>query len=359
MLRAQVECLTSQNEILRARLSELGSRKPYAVGLRLKIVWHMEYFRIPRRRIRKHLGIPRGTLYRWLHRFEGGELAKRQKAEPANKTPTDLACLIWEMFRANPHWGRRRIAMTIQALGTFIAASTVRNILIKRRPRMAPMLPAMAAVVKTGLQAAPRQVAAYYPNHVWSADRTRVYRWGVWPIWVLVAIDHFSRKLVLVSAPKSNDGDTAAEALQNAFVSHGTPKHLITDREGIFKGQALQVLLERSHTSHRLGAIGKSGSISVTERAIWTLKYEWLRRVPLIRGPQHLSELLADFAGYYNEWRSHTTLRGATPESRWVGRRWMAPERSQKTLPSHVERRLFPEVGITAYRPPGAGLKPG
>jgi hypothetical protein len=37
----------------------------------------------------------------------------------------------------------------------------------------------------------------------------------------------------------------------------------------------------------------------------------------------------------------------------------MVPERSQKTLPSHVERRLFPEVGITAYRLPGTGLKPG
>jgi hypothetical protein len=39
-------------------------------------------------------------------------------------------------------------------------------------------------------------IVARYPNHVWSVDRTRVLRWGLWPTWVLVAIDHFSRRVV-------------------------------------------------------------------------------------------------------------------------------------------------------------------
>ena len=42
------------------------------------------------------------------------------------------------------------------------------------------------------------------------------------------------------------------------------------------------------------------GSIAVTERLIWTLKHEWLERVVLIRGLDHLGELLADFEQYYN-----------------------------------------------------------
>jgi hypothetical protein len=33
----------------------------------------------------------------------------------------------------------------------------------------------------------------------------------------------------------------------------------------------------------------------VTERLIWTLKPEWLARVVLIRGLEHLRELLAEF----------------------------------------------------------------
>ena len=197
-LRDRVQRLTSQNQVLKARLGEVRSRKPYSWGLRLKVLWHMEYFSIPRRRITQHLAVPRGTFYRWLHAFEKGDLGKREPVEPVNKTPRDLARLVWEMFTANPHWGRRRIAMTIQALGTFIAASTVRDILL--RPRLKPVPAARPAVQQTRGEFAPRQIVARYPNHVWSVDLTRVYRWGLWPTSVLVAIDHFSREVVTVTA---------------------------------------------------------------------------------------------------------------------------------------------------------------
>jgi transposase len=298
-LRARVECLTSENQILRTRLAELGSRRPYGISLRLKVLWHMEYFRVARRTIRNHLGIPRCTLYRWLHRFEKGEPGKHPQGEPANKTPCELAGLVWEMFMASPHWGRRHIAMTIQALGIFIAASTVRNILIRRKPKTAPVLPAIATVRKAVRHTTPRRVVARYPNHVWSGDRTRVHRWGIWPTWVLVAVDHFSRKLVLLATPSGNEGGAVEQALEYAFVSSGTPKHLITDREGVFRSETLSSLLARCNVSHRVGAVGQSGSISVTERAIWTLKYEWLRRVPMIRGLDHLNGLPAAAKGFW------------------------------------------------------------
>lgn len=136
-LRDRVQCLTSQNQVLKARLGEVRSRKPYSWGLRLKVLWHMEYFSIPRRRITQHLAVPRGTFYRWLHAFEKGDLGKREPVETVNKTPSDLAGLVWEMFTANPHWGRRRIAMTIQALGTFIALGHSRGRLCYICPQQA------------------------------------------------------------------------------------------------------------------------------------------------------------------------------------------------------------------------------
>ena len=90
-LRDRVQCLTSQNRVLKARLGEVRSRKPYSWGLRLKVLWYMEYFSIPRRRITQHLAVPRGTFYRWLHAFEQGDLGKREPVEPVNKTPRGLA----------------------------------------------------------------------------------------------------------------------------------------------------------------------------------------------------------------------------------------------------------------------------
>ncbi|MGD0111335.1 MAG: hypothetical protein ABSD48_05675 [Armatimonadota bacterium] len=50
---------------------------------------------------------------------------------------------------------------------------------------------------------------------------------------------------------------------------------------------------------------------SCAERVILTPKYEWLRRLPVIRGLDHLDRLLRDFALYYSDYRGPTTLGGA------------------------------------------------
>jgi len=67
----------------------------------------------------------------------------------------------------------------------------------------------------------------------------------------------------------------------------------------VFISDLFAELLRRWNVKQRFGAVGKHGSIAVTERAILTLKQEWLRRVPAIRGFDHLSVLLRDFGLYY------------------------------------------------------------
>jgi hypothetical protein len=100
----------------------------------------------------------------------------------------------------------------------------------------------------------------------------------------------------------------------------------------------------------RLGAVGKHGSIAVAERVILTLKDEWLKRVPVIRGLNHLSRLLRDFEIYYNEYRGHTTLGGAVPSTIHRGEQWSKPGKSEKGIPENVKRHVFPDTQITAYR---------
>ncbi len=89
---------------------------------------------------------------------------------------------------------------------------------------------------------------------------------------------------------------------------------------------------------------------STTERVIRTLKYEWLNRVPVIRGLEHLGRLLCDFAVYYNEYRGHAKLGGAIPSVLHRGEQWTKPERSAKILPVDAERRVFADTRVTAYR---------
>jgi hypothetical protein len=70
--------------------------------------WHMEAFQIPRRRVSRYFGIARSTLYRWLHKIAD----QKPSNTAANKTPTELATLAWEITKANLSWG----LWTIQVL---------------------------------------------------------------------------------------------------------------------------------------------------------------------------------------------------------------------------------------------------
>jgi len=140
------------------------------------------------------------------------------------------------------------------------------------------------------------------------------------------------------------------DALEAAFLRHGPPKHIITDQEGVFISSVFAELLRQWNVKQRFGAVGRHGSIAVTERAILTLKQEWLRRVRGIRGLNHLSQVLDDFSEYYNHWRGHSTIGGAIPSVIHRGDRWQRPDRSQKTLSGNIDRRFFPDTRVTAFR---------
>jgi transposase InsO family protein len=125
---------------------------------------------------------------------------------------------------------------------------------------------------------------------------------------------------------------------------------VITDQEGVFTGEVFAELLRDWDVRHRFGAVGKHGSIAVTERAILTLKQEWLRRVPVIRGLDHLRQLLDDFSHDYNEWRGHSTIGGAVPSAIHRGAVWERPDRAAKTVSGIIQQRSFPDVRVTAFR---------
>ena len=227
----------------------------------------------------------------------------------------------------------------------FVAASTVRNVLLRPRPRRAPA----AAKAETSPEK-PRKIVVRHPNHVWSVDRTRVWRSGLFPTWVLVAIDHFSRMVTAVRPLKGPNAGWVVGALEDAFLHHGAPKHIVTDQEGVFISDTFRDLLSPWRVKQRVGALGKHGSVAVTEPAILTLKREWLARVPVIRGIDHLAGLLDDFEVYCNQYRGHTTLGGALPALIHRGEQRSGPRKSAKRLPANVERRIFADTGITACR---------
>jgi transposase InsO family protein len=139
-------------------------------------------------------------------------------------------------------------------------------------------------------------------------------------------------------------------ALESAIEKYGAPKHIISDHGGVFIGIVFAELLGKYHIKPRLGAIGKHGSIAVTERANKTLKYEWLKQVALIKGIDHLMELCKEFELWYNSWRPHMTLDGLRPDDVYYDKKPDKPERDAKTVPGNIEQYYFRQTRITGYR---------
>ena len=307
-LRDRVAQLEVELLLARSRVDQKRQKPRYTQKERLLVLWYLEYFQIPKRQVQKRLGVARSTLYRWLKKVDDEEMHGKP---PANKTPQEIVGLVWSIAKANPHWGRMRISMQLALLNVFLAASTVRNILNRPHPA-GPTVP-IRGKTETSNDPNDRVIPAWRPNHVWSVDRTIVYRWGLWPTHVLVAIDHFSRKVVCVAPLEGPNSGWTIQAMEKAFRNHGVPKHMLTDREGVLTGMAFAETMANWNIKHRFGAVGKHGSIAVTERVIKTLKYEWLNRVPILKGFDHLSDLCESFAEWYNNWKPHTTIDGATP----------------------------------------------
>ena len=343
-LRDRVAELQSQVEILK-QLYKPDNTTRYTCRERLMIIFHITYFAVPRRKVHECFGVARSNFYRWLDAIDGRRKAVRQAW---NRTAADVAALVWGVVQANSHWGRIRIANQLRLLGVFVAPSTVRNILSRPKP------PSPAAEQDVEAQqrvvSERRSVPAFYPNHVWSVDLTEVLCWGIWRVYVIVAIDHFSRKVVCVRPLAADCTQCIIDALELAFRAFGPPKHLISDHGSGFDSAEMTDFLKPFGVKQRFGAVGKHGSIAVTERVNRTLKEEWLRRVPLIRGSGHLAELCESFALWYNEWRPHMTLGGFRPMDFY---RRDVPElvdSDAKVVPLNIERRRFAQTRVEGFR---------
>ncbi|MHC4232757.1 MAG: DDE-type integrase/transposase/recombinase [Planctomycetota bacterium] len=342
-LRDTVDQQQMQITILQKGLQKKQTNKRYTLREKLFILSYMEIFQVPRRRVKEKLGVAKSTLYRWLHKIE----EQTPPRIPANKTPAEIAALIWEITKANSSWGRIRIANQLALLNIFISGSTVRNILNRPNP---PAGPKPATKLKIVQKEESRSIPAWYPNHVWSIDTTIVFSWGLWKIHVCVVIDHFSRKVVTAVPLEGPNAGWINNALESAIEKYGPPKHIISDQAHVFTGEVFAELLGKYNIKPRLGAIGKHGSIAVTERANKTLKYEWLKRVALIKGIDHLTEVCDDFQIWYNSWRPHMTLEGFRPDDVYFNNKPDKPERNAKTVPCNIEQHFFRQTRVMGYR---------
>jgi len=139
-----------------------------------------------------------------------------------------------------------------------------------------------------------------------------------WPFcwWVAVVMDHYSRRIMGIAVFSRQPTSEAVRACLGRAIhrARATPRHLISDKGPQFWCDGFKEWCRRKGIKPRFGAIGRHGSIAVTERLILTLKQgiACLLLVPLRR--ERFGLELDRLATWYNEHRPHMSLGGRTPD---------------------------------------------
>jgi hypothetical protein len=140
----------------------------------------------------------------------------------------------------------------------------------------------------------------------------------VWPFcwWVFVIVDHFSRKGVgFAIFKKQPTSEEITAVLDKAVQRNGrAPKYTVTDKGCQFHCKNYENWCQENDIKPRFGAVGKHGSIAVTERFIKSLKDEGTHRIDVPFNFNDMREELALYFEWYNKYRPHEYLNGGTPQ---------------------------------------------
>ena len=117
-------------------------------------------------------------------------------------------------------------------------------------------------------------------------------------------------------------GKQTAEFLDSVVAKVGrAPKYTITDKGSQFhRCGEYQGWCDQHGVKPRFGKVGKHGSIAVVERFILSLKDECTRRVKVSFNVAQFEDELSAYIAWFNLYRPHMTLDGATPEEKYSGR---------------------------------------
>ena len=204
-----------------------------------------------------------------------------------------------------------------------------------------------------------RTIVARRPNHTWNVDLTTIDTSGTstpWPPycappskpftwWIAVIVDHFSRRAMGFAVfPKQPSAKAMTRVLDRAIARVGAaPKYTVTD-QGVQFRNVFKRWGRRPGIAPRFGAVGKHGSIAVTERFILSLKTELLRKILVPFDSTDLRRSIARHFDWYNEYRPHRSLGGATPLEVYRG-----------AQPANERRRISPR---SRYPAEGVCAKP-
>ena len=291
--------------VLRHQLNVLQQRAPRRLHLRwvdrALFVWL--YRRYPR--ILDAVTIVRPeTVVRW-HRM-GYAAYWRWKSRPRGGRPRirkEVRDLIRRISIENPLWGAPRIHGELLKLGIDVAQSTVSIYMAPRQGR--PL-----ETWKTFLRNHMGEIA--------SIDLFVVPTIAFRRLFVFLVLGHRRRQLLGFAVTENPTAEWLARQITEAFPWDTAPKYLIHDNDrafgGVFKARVRAMGIRDQPTSYR--SPWQNGH---AERLIGSVRRECTDHL-IAFNAEHLRRILAPYATYYNEVRTHVSLGKDAPCTRLIER---------------------------------------
>ena len=244
------------------------------------------------------------TILRW-HRtgFKAFWRWKSRNRAGRPKIDCGLRDLIQRMSKENPQWGAARIHGELLMLGFEVAQSTVSKYMV--RVRNPP-----SQTWKTFLRNHTEAIAAI--------DMCIVPTLTFDLLFAFLVLGHGRRQLLWFEVTRHPIAEWLARQITEAFPWTSAPAYLVRDNDGAY-GHVFTSRVRAMGIRDRPTSPGSPWQNGYVERLIGTVRRECLDRM-LIFGESHLRRVLASYAVYYNQARTHLALQKDAPLHRAVQR---------------------------------------
>jgi transposase InsO family protein len=297
--------LEAESLVLRHQLNVLQRRAPGRAQLRWldRAVFIWLYRRCPH--ILDAMTIVRPeTVVRW-HRM-GFAAYWRWKSYPRGGRPRiskEVRDLIRRMSLENPLWGATKIHGELLKLGIEVAQSTVSIYMVPRRDR--PL-----QTWKTFLR-----------NHmegIASIDLFVVPTIAFQQLHAFLVLGHRRRQLLWFAVTRNPTAEWLARQISEALPWDSAPKYLIRDNDRAFSS-SFKARVRAMGIRDRPTSLRSPWQNGYVERMIGSIRRECTDHL-IVFNEEHLRRILARYATYYNEVRTHVSLGKDAPCTRAIER---------------------------------------
>ena len=202
------------------------------------------------------------------------------------------------MTMENRLWGQRRIQAELARLGFKVSARTVAKYMQRTHRR--------------GPSTTWRSFLRQHGSEIWACDffcvRTITFR----TLYVFFVIDHASRQVVHARVtPHPSASWTAQQIVECCAWDRVPARSLLRDRDSrygtTFDRRVRNIGIAQIRTPFR-----SPRANAIAERWVRSVRTECLDHV-FIFNERHLQKVLAEYVGYFNDWRPHRSLGQRAP----------------------------------------------